>query len=257
MRKFLLSLALVALASVASAQITFERIIDHQSAGMIEPGTFTITGELDAMQELSFAMNVINNGSEAVSVVCEREIISQVGEPGNNFCFGGCFPDNVATSEIMIDPISGMDPDALYYPFEFSAHFKPYDPVTWEVFTELTELTVQYTFTERGSEPMVFEFHFIYDPNPVNEINFAEAFSNAYPNPANSVVSIDYSLPMGAQSAAIAIYNMMGQEVIRQDVNTGDSKLNVNVSDLTDGVYFYSLIVNNQTVKTNKLVISK
>ena len=52
-------------------------------------------------------------------------------------------------------------------------------------------------------------------------------------------------------------FNMMGQEVIRQDVNVGGSRMSINVSDLTDGVYFYSLIVNNQTVKTNKLVVSK
>ena len=58
-------------------------------------------------------------------------------------------------------------------------------------------------------------------------------------------------------SASVAIYNMMGQEVIRQNVNVGESRLSINVSDLTDGVYFYSLIVNNKTVKTNKLVISK
>jgi hypothetical protein len=64
-------------------------------------------------------------------------------------------------------------------------------------------------------------------------------------------------MPFDAQSASVAIYNMMGQEVIRQDVNVGSSRLNINVSDLTDGVYFYSLIVNNQAVKTNKLVISK
>ena len=48
---------------------------------------------------------------------------------------------------------------------------------------------------------------------------------------------------------------MMGQEVVRQDIN--DSHVSINVSDLTDGIYFYSLIVNNETVKTNKLVVRK
>ena len=50
---------------------------------------------------------------------------------------------------------------------------------------------------------------------------------------------------------------MMGQEVVRQNLNLGGSRADINVSNLNEGVYFYSLIVNNQTVKTNKFVVSR
>ena len=253
MKKFLLSLALVAMAGVASAQITFERIINHQPAGAVEPGRYEIVGNVDDMQELSFAMNVINNGSESVSVTCEREVIAITEGAGNNFCFGGCFPDETSSTEVTIEPISSMDPNNPYYPYEFSAHFKPYDPMTWELMPEGAELTVQYTFTERGGEPMTFEFYFRYETNSVEE-NLSNMLSNAYPNPASNFVNFDVEM-QNAQSASIAIYNMMGQEVVRQDIN--DSHVSINVSDLTDGIYFYSLIVNNETVKTNKLVVRK
>lgn len=256
MRKFLLSLVLLAFAGVASAQITFERIVNHESVGLVEPGRYEVFGNVDDAYELKFVMNVINNGSEAVSVTCEKTVISITDGAGNNFCFGNCFPDNVTTTEVTIDPISTMDPELPYYLYEFSAHFKPYDPETWELMPFGTKMTVQYTFTERGGEPMTFEFYFEYNDESVEE-NFSNVFSNAYPNPATNVVSFDYNLPFDAQTASVAIYNMMGQEVIRQDVNVGGSRLDINVSDLTDGVYFYSLIVNNQTVKTNKLVVSK
>ena len=255
MKKFLLSLALVAMAGIASAQITFERIINHQPAGTVEPGRYEIASDVDDMQELSFAMNVINNGSESVSVTCEREVIAITEGAGNNFCFGGCFPDETSSTEVTIEPISSMDPNNPYYPYEFSAHFKPYDPMTWEMLPIGAELTVKYTFTERGGEPMTFEFYFKYDPVSVEENNNF-VFSNVYPNPAIDVVNFDLDM-QNVASASVAIYNMMGQEVIRQNVNVGESRLSINVSDLTDGVYFYSLIVNNKTVKTNKLVISK
>ena len=253
MRKFLLSLVLVAMAGVASAQITFERIINHESVGAVEPGRYEVTGDVDDMQELAFMMHLINNGTEAVSLTCERTVVSITDGASNNFCFGTCFPDDVSSTEVTIEPISSMDPDNPYYPYEFSAHFKPYDPMTWEMLPVGAELTVQYTFTERGGEPMTFEFYFLYDPNNVEE-NFSNMLSNAYPNPANNIVNFDVEMQNFA-SASIAIYNMMGQEVIRQDVN--DTHVSINVSDLTDGIYFYSLIVNNETVKTNKLVISK
>ena len=250
MKKFLLSLALVAMAGIASAQITFERIINHESAGLVEPGRFEVIGDVDEMQEIAFAMNVINNGSEAVSLTCERTVVSITDGASNNFCFGNCFPDNVSSTVVAIEPISSMDPDSPYYPYEFSAHFKPYDPMTWEMLPEGAELTVQYTFTERGGEPMTFEFYFRYDTSSVDE-NVSKLFSNAYPNPASNFVNFDCEM----QNATIAIYNMMGQEVIRQDVN--DSHVSINVSDLTDGIYFYSILVNGEAVKTSKLVVRK
>ena len=250
MRKFLLSLVLVAMAGVASAQITFERIINHQPAGAVEPGRYEIVGNVDDMQELSFVMNVINNGTDAVSMTCERTIVSITDGAGNNFCFGNCFPDDASFTEVTIDPISGIDPNMPYYPYEFSAHFKPYDPMTWEMMPEGAELTVQYTCTERGGEPMTFEFYFRYDTSSVDE-NVSKLFSNAYPNPASNFVNFDCEM----QNATIAIYNMMGQEVIRQDVN--DSHVSINISDLTDGIYFYSVIVNGEAVKTSKLVVRK
>ncbi len=253
MKKFLLSLALVAMAGFASAQITFERIINHESAGLVEPGRFEVIGDVDEMQEIAFAMNIINNGSEAVSLTCERTVVSITDGASNNFCFGNCFPDNVSSTVVSIEPISSMDPDSPYYPYEFSAHFKPYNQDTWEMLPEGAELTVQYTFTAEGGEPMTFEFYFLYDTNDVEE-NFSNMLSNAYPNPASNFVNFDVEM-QNVQSASIAIYNMMGQEVIRQDIN--DSHVSINVSDLTDGIYFYSLIVNNETVKTNKLVVRK
>ena len=250
MKKFLLSLALVAMAGIASAQITFERYINHESVGMVEPGRYEIIGNVNDLYELDFVTRVINNGDEAVTVTCERNVISITEGAGNQFCFGTCFPDETSFAEMTIDPISSIDPALPYYPYEFSAHFKPYDPMTWELMPEGTELTVQYTFTERGGEPMTFEFYFRYDTSSVDE-NVSKLFSNAYPNPASNFVNFDCEM----QNATIAIYNMMGQEVIRQDVN--DSHVSINISDLTDGIYFYSILVNGEAVKTSKLVVRK
>ena len=75
-----------------------------------------------------------------------------------------------------------------------------------------------------------------------------------YPNPANDFVNFDVEMN-GVQSASIVINNIMGQKVISQDIS--DSHVSINVSDLADGIYFYSLIVNNETVKTNKFVVRR
>lgn len=248
MRKFLLSLVLVAMAGFASAQsLKFERLNhDGQVEGEIQPGRFEVVGDINMMYELTFDMKVTNIGDEEVTITCERIVTSP--EAGSNyFCWGSCFAPAISQGDLALAPADTS---------VFNAHFAPIDE-NWNPIVG-TEITIEYHFYERTGEHMVFEVYFKYDPTiGITDYNDVDVFSNAYPNPANNVVSFDYDMPFNAQTASVAIYNMMGQEVIRQDVNLGGSRLDINVSDLTDGVYFYSLIVNNQAVKTSKLVISK
>lgn len=243
MRKFLLSLVLVALAGFASAQsLEFEEVHDYVPTGVIlQPGTYDI---FDATEwgEMVFEMNVVADTD--VSITCVREVSLITEGTGNNFCFGTCFGDNVSETERSLT--AGM-------PEMFSAHFKPYsdfDENGMPIMIPGAELKVTYTFTIRGGEEYVFNLNFKYSPDAVEE-NYSAFFSNAYPNPASNFVNFDCEM----QNATIAIYNMMGQEVIRQDVN--DSHVSINISDLTDGIYFYSVIVNGEAVKTNKLVVRK
>ena len=243
MKKFLLSLVLLAFAGMASAQtLHFEYEGEH-----VQPGSFSVVGPINDMMELAFEMDVINLSDTDLNIVCERSVKSEnVGS--NYFCWGACLAPHVD---------SGSNIAVAGVPSIFSAHFMPINE-NWETVYGM-EITIEYTFyDERNPEDKyVFEVYFKHSGESVVDYNNVEIFSNAYPNPANNVVSFDYNMPFDAQSASVAIYNMMGQEVIRQDVNVGGSRLDINVSDLTDGVYFYSLIVNNQAVKTNKLVISK
>ena len=245
MKKFLLSLIMMAFAGYVSAQsFTFEH-----NGEAIEPGTYNIEGDVDPeLWEMKFACEVINLTDRTINVKCDRVILEQSHEGSStSTCFGECaapFIDNT-TSDILANSS-----------IEFSVHFTPaYDGNS---LVEGSSLKVQYSFYENeGDEPAVFVFNFTYTTVSVNDYTDNKVFSNAYPNPAKNMVSFDYNMPNNVQTASVAIYNMMGQEVLRQDLNIGGSRLDVNVSDLTDGVYFYSLIVNNQAVKTNKLVVSK
>ena len=101
----------------------------------------------------------------------------------------------------------------------------------------------------------VINVTFKYSLDGAEEISNVESFSNAYPTPANDVVNFDYSFNEGVNSAMVAVYNMMGQEVLRSNISGMNGKLSLNISDLADGVYFYSLVVNGKTEKSSKMVV--
>jgi len=82
--------------------------------------------------------------------------------------------------------------------------------------------------------------------------NFNTIF--AYPNPAMESVNFKYNLKSTTDSYVL-IYNILGKEIKRLKLNKQDSEVNYDLSGLESGVYFYSLIVENQTITTKKLVV--
>lgn len=73
-----------------------------------------------------------------------------------------------------------------------------------------------------------------------------------YPNPAENFFIINTAEDLG--SVSIYIYNMQGQLVKASALNGSNL---VDVSELSNGMYFYRLISNNQVINQDKLIIRK
>jgi hypothetical protein len=87
--------------------------------------------------------------------------------------------------------------------------------------------------------------------NSVTNLNF-------YPNPATSNGTIDVQLNETAK-LDITILNSVGQTVFSTSVsgNTGSNKVNVNLSSLSSGLYFYQVKIDNSKAVTKKFAVEK
>ena len=213
----------------------------------IEASTIDIVTNLNSSMEIQFDLHILNTTDAEINVVCEMEDNSGIGQ--NYLCWGTCFMPGILKAE---HTLAGGE-EGL-----FNGHCMFVDN-DGNTLPAGTTINMVYTFYDKNNpeEKYVFNVNFTYEEDAIADFNSIDVFSNAYPNPANNVVSFDYNMPFDVKSASVAIYNMMGQEVVKQNLNLGSSRTDINVSDLAEGVYFYSLIVNNQTVKTNKLVVSR
>ena len=211
----------------------------------IEPGTIDLVSDINSSMEIQFDLHVINTTDADIKVICDM-----ASDPSNltqdYLCWGTCYMPGVVTANNTVT----AGGEGI-----FNGHvmFVDADGNTLPVGSE-SKITYTFYDERNPEEKYTFNVNFKYQPDAIEEIN--TVFSNAYPNPANNTLSFNYEM-QNANSAAVAIYNMMGQEVVRQALNLGNSRVDINVSDLNEGVYFYSLIVNNQTVKTNKFVVSR
>ena len=217
---------------------------------------FELDGKVYTNDEMVFCFNYVEDYGEFVqelqirnlsdkdlNVVVEREEVSVAEGSMNYFCWGLCFGPDTSISRpepVAAGEVTGESELAFHYmPLESSGstsvRYYAYDP---DVDDSRISVIIVYNSGENVSERV-----------------FAD-MGCAYPNPASSMVRFDYNLS-AADNVSAAVYNLLGQEVMREQLNNMQGVVSFSVADLNDGIYFCNLFVNGQAVKTEKFVVKK
>jgi len=78
--------------------------------------------------------------------------------------------------------------------------------------------------------------------------------SSAFPNPTYGAVTIDYELPVGITSADLLIVNSAGQTVQTYKISSVVNRVNLDLSNLAPGNYFYQIETGRGPVGAKKLI---
>ena len=76
-----------------------------------------------------------------------------------------------------------------------------------------------------------------------------------YPNPASNEVSIEIS--HSEKPVLVRIVNMLGVEVVKRNITLSNGAAKLDVSALSNGMYYIVVYINNEIVEQQRLVISK
>ena len=93
------------------------------------------------------------------------------------------------------------------------------------------------------------------DATKVNSQDMAGYSANAFPNPAHAYTSIPYKLPEGVNEGEIKLTDIIGQIIRSYLVDKNFDHLRVVTSDLSAGVYVYSVMADRGIVQTGKFVV--
>jgi len=76
-----------------------------------------------------------------------------------------------------------------------------------------------------------------------------------YPNPAQTELFVTYKLPetRAINTAELVIYNLLGKELIRKDLEMTQEKLAINIDDLENGLYIIALKMDGH-IQTGKFL---
>ena len=92
--------------------------------------------------------------------------------------------------------------------------------------------------------------------NPVTLESERQTLFNLYPNPNNGEMQLDYNL--GSYSnAKFNLFDITGKLIQTKNITSNEGSLFINEQNLENGIYFYTILVGEKNIKTDKVVIIK
>ena len=211
-----------------------------------EEVTDTIVFQLPTTDNLSdHCFQVRNITANALHLTLEKQILQMLPNSVNSFCLGICYDPRTTISTTTLD----LDPQQISTCSDFHLQYNPKgsEGVTM----------IRYVFREQEEVMGSIIVKFVSAETGISTHNIALNAFFAYPNPAHSQVSIQYELSgLSSNNAQIVLTNLVGSKVCVFPLNSNTSgKVNVDISTLVSGIYFYSLEINGKMLSSKKLII--
>ncbi len=195
----------------------------------------------------NYHVNVMNNSSTPKNVKVRIYEMNMLEGLSSYFCWVSCYVPGtqVSPDDLLIE--AGGTSTNFEGDIQFTAGLKGL-------------YATKYVFFDANnpddSSFVVVNYNLGYLGNPENTVKSAR-ISNAYPNPATDNIFLDYKLPSNVNNAKIKVSNLLGNILDVVELTAREGKATVNVSNLKNGVYFYSLIINNSATVTRKFVVNR
>lgn len=246
MKKHILTLVALATASFSMAQSSF--VLKDYNDNVIVNNQHIDVWDVATVVEMEYGLHSENTTNNSVSIGLKRYEIDVVTGSENYFCWHVCYSPTPAgdlpvwtAQDALV-----MDPDSVYS--NFHAYHRPTGT------TGVSEY--RYVFYDKNNLDDTLSITFTFNASPVGiEDAVAKDKLAIYPNPVADVAHVAYNLP-GKGEAKLALHNMLGSKVKEIKLNSNENKLNLSVVDLNPGVYFYTLIQDDKTIATKRLVVS-
>lgn len=215
----------------------------HEGA-ILNGAIIDVSGKIDTV--LYAEIHLHNDGASVIEVKVRKEDIYVVPGTMDTYCLGiQCYGGETPVSlhSIQIDP--GLADSSFvgdYYPMGNEG-----TSVIRYTFFNVNDLDDTISVTVRYSGTVGIASSEI---QPV-------LLSNAYPNPASDRVYFDHFQFTTANSRVLVIRDMAGRIVREVLIPAERGTIEIDISDIDSGIYFYSLLEGRKVMLTKKLVIKR
>lgn len=122
--------------------------------------------------------------------------------------------------------------------------------------------SIRYIAYNKSNPAQALEFDVIFSVDEKQEkqkLYTSKAISvhEVYPNPVFDQAFIDYSILDDRVKAKIRVHNILGTILGEYELSPAESVMRIKTDELSAGIYFYTLYLDNEGVMTRKLVVKK
>jgi len=215
------------------------------SGSSINNGDTILVTSADANVNLEAHISVTNISSSNVNLKAKKTELSLITGSTNSFCdWNSCFPPNVYVSTTALDLAASVTNSAFLGEYSSKGN--------------VGESTIMYTFfnTADNNDSVAIIVKYYAGFVGIDGTEAKNTISNAYPNPAKDAFYLDYDFS-DANTASVEILNVVGSLVKVQEIQGLNGKARIDVSNLNNGIYFYSVIVDGKKYVSKKLIVQK
>ena len=224
--------------------------IQAQSLEIVDKKTDTLAvGNAFTTSDISSYISITNTSSTAIDVLVKR--IDQNWSSfldSNAICWQICFNSDVSVSPptfaLTVNPGDTVGKEGFVGHVYPDKDGMPHSGEITYVFFDMNNPSDSVAHTVRYEVTTTFD---------VPELMQRERLS-VFPNPARDNITLEYDLT-GLGSASFELVNVVGNVVYHRDLPSADGSINLNISKLNRGVYFYVLRSGSDSIITRKLVI--
>jgi hypothetical protein len=121
---------------------------------------------------------------------------------------------------------------------------------------------VRYIIYDRSNpnENYDLELNFLVEEKPKKADIYTSRFitiHDVYPNPVVEFATIDYRVHDERVQAKIVIHNILGSRMEEHELPFLHNQVKIKADQLSGGIYFYTLYIDNEGVLTHKLIVKR
>jgi len=205
------------------------------------------SGDLGSSQRKSI---ILQNESNQPKTYLLKNLRGNVGSSQKvKICIGEqCFDPKKDLAKIKISLDPGEIMTDLYLEFQLG------------IVETMGSFDLFFVNVENIRETFMVEARYsVSNPNTkIDEFDYKDIkLSDVYPNPSSRIAQLDYQFYNPRVKAKITINSFIGNPIAEYELDPERTSLSINVSEFKEGIYFYTLFLDNKNIVTKKLQIKK
>ena len=221
-------------------------------SGVLKAQNFELSGLQDSYKgsigDLIRAPLLLKNNTEKSITLIIRKVDTQIGSTQKNFF---CV-DNNCLDQRTEDYIIKVEPGQTLQNFSIGLEaglVEGFSAVKYLIYNK-----------SNHAESRQIELNFVVEGKPEKSNIYSSRYitiHDVYPNPVTDRANIDYQLHNDEVKTKIVIHNILGNALTEYELPYSETKVKILADNLSAGIYFYTLYIDNEGVMTRKLIVKK